>query len=80
MKIYKLVFESYDGNEILSEDFYHNKENAIKDARHLMARAMGLKSSDSEIIEDKYDITFFDKVNNEKILDVYIDIIDTVDK
>lgn len=79
-KIYKLVFKSY--GEILQEDYFFHKENALKEAYRLIARAMGLRRSETKNAEiyGGYKIAFFDPETGKQLKDVYIDVIKTNDE
>ena len=79
-KIYKLVFESY--GEILSEDFFFHKENAVREAHRIIAKAFGLRSSevkDAEIYGG-YMIVFYDPETKNQLKDIYIEVIKTNDE
>ena len=79
-KIYKLVFKSY--GEILQEDYFFHKENALKEAYRLIARAMGLRRSETRNAEiyGGYKIAFFDPYSKKMLKDIYIDVIKTNDE
>lgn len=81
MKIYKAIIE--DGyHEVLSEDFFIEKNKAIKYLKNWLTN---YQHSYGEITEDDivpvescYSITFIDN-KTKKLYPVYIDIIETLD-
>lgn len=82
MNIYKLVLK--DGRKVEGEEFYCHRDNAVRAASRYIARGMGLKSSEVRIEDEvRYigsRINFYDAGNDDRLNDIYIEVIRTNDE